>query len=197
MITQKKCRTDCCLASGNKKKLNGVIVIFKNYDYKAAIKLNRFLIIVLLLAAVGFALSAKDTSQINIVSPGMKIQLGNSKGETSTTIKLQGTYTKSLVSGAVFSGKITIDDAEYICSKSKTSIESGVMVTQIKDGKTVAFGNLFFDEDFTQLALLLNGWNNENGIMIIAPANNRLEALDISNEILKTFLESNTLNPLN
>jgi len=174
-----------------------VIDIFKNYDYKAAIKLNRFLIIVLLLAAVGFALSAKETSQINIVTPGMKIQLGNSKGETSTTIKLQGTYTKSLVSGAVFSGKITIDDAEYICSKSKTSKESGAMVTQIKDGKTVAFGNLFFDEDFTQLALLLNGWNNENGIMIIAPANNRLEALDISNEILNTFLESNTLSPLN
>lgn len=174
-----------------------MIDIFKNYDYKAAIKLNRFLIIVLLLAAVGFALSAKETSQINIVTPGMKIQLGNSKGETSTTIKLQGTYTKSLVSGAVFSGKITIDDAEYICSKSKTSKESGAMVTQIKDGKTVAFGNLFFDEDFTQLALLLNGWNNENGIMIIAPANNRLEALDISNEILNTFLESNTLSPLN
>jgi hypothetical protein len=174
-----------------------VIDIFNNFDFKTAIKLNRLLIIVLLIAAVGFALSAKDTTQINIMSPGLKIQLGNSKGETTTTIKLQGTYTKSLVSGAVFSGKITIDDSVYICSKSKSTVETGVMVTQIKEGKTIAFGNLFFDEAFTQFALLLNGWNNESGIMIIAPAVNRTEAMDISNEILKPFLESNTLNPLN
>ncbi len=174
-----------------------MIDISKNFDFKAAINLNRLLILILLLAAVGFALTAKDTTQINIMSPGMKIQLGNSVDETSITLQLQGTYTKGLVAGTVFSGKIYIDGDVYICSKSKTSDTFGAMVTQIKDGKTESFGNLFFDEDFSKFALLLNGWNNESGIMIIAPAANRIEALDISNDILKSFLESNTLNPLN
>jgi len=174
-----------------------VIDILKNYDIKSAIKLNRLLILVLLIAAVGFALSAKDTTQVNIMSPGMIIQLGNSTNETSTIFQLQGTYTKSIVSGAVFSGKIYIDGEVYICSKSKTNKEFGAMVTQIKEGKTVTFGNLFFDDDFSQFAILLNGWNNESGIMIIAPAANRIEALDISNIILESFLESNTINPLN
>lgn len=171
--------------------------IFKNYDIKSAIKLNRILIIVLLVAAVGFALSSKDTTQVNVMSPGMIIQLGNSTNETSITFQLQGTYTKGIVSGSVFSGKIYIDGNVYICSKSKANKEFGAIVTQIKEGKTETYGNLFFDDDFSQFAVLTNGWNNESGIMIIAPATNRIEALDISNIILESFLESNAINPLN
>ncbi|ABR48037.1 hypothetical protein Amet_1871 [Alkaliphilus metalliredigens QYMF] len=49
-------------------------------------------------------------------------------------------------------------------------------------------GWVFINDNFDEFAIIFSAWSPTDGIVIAAPAENRAEALNVSNELMKDFL---------
>ena len=159
--------------------------MFKKFDFKAAIKINRYIVVGLIIIAMIFAITTIDKTEINTKLVGVKIQNGNEALASEVIFEITGTINKSLVSGEVFSGTLTMNQETYKFFRSKGESKNSVTVNKIVDGVTTTFGKLYYDADVTKFVLLLNGWNENDGLMIVAPAIDRAEALQLMDEILE------------
>lgn len=159
--------------------------MLKKFDFKAAIKINRYIVVGLIIIAMIFAITTIDKTEINTTLTGIKIQYGNEALASEITFEIAGTMNKSLVSGEVFSGRLMMNQEAYKFFRSKGDTKNSVTVNKIVDGVTTTFGKLYYDEDVTKFVLLLNGWNENNGLMIVAPSTTRSEALQLMDEILE------------
>lgn len=159
--------------------------MFKKFDFKTAIKFNRYIVVGLIIIAMIFAITAIEKTEINKTLVGVKIQFGNETMASEIRFEIEGTMNKSLVSGEVFSGNLLMNQETYKFFRSKGDSKNSVTVNKIVDGVTTTFGKLYYDEDVTKFVLLLNGWNENDGLMIVAPSANRSEALQLMEEILK------------
>lgn len=159
--------------------------MFKKFDFKAAIKINRYIVMGLVIIAMIFAITSIDKTEINTALTGVKIQFGNESLASEVKFEISGTINKSLVSGEVFSGKLMMNQEAYKFQRLKGDSKNSVTVTKIVDGLTTTFGKLYYDDDVTKFVLLLNGWDENDGLMIVAPSTNRSEAIQLMEEILK------------
>ncbi|MGH4140566.1 hypothetical protein [Clostridium sp.] len=90
----------------------------------------------------------------------------------------------------MFVGSITVGNLR--CDGVEISVgDSSSFLTYINKnterGKTY-YGEMFTDNKLTQLTISVLG---EEGIMISAPAKDRVDAVKISNELMKNVLEEN------
>ncbi len=158
-------------------------------DYKTAIRINRLLIIVLILGAIGYVLSSNDSTQINRMMNGVRIATNRSSGEAPLTIRLQGTINKNLLRGVNFKGKMIIEGEEYTVKSKEVSKEN--------NGDREVFGEIYFDKDVMQFAILIGGWHSGEGDLIVAPAIDHSDAVEAANIILFDYFERNKLKPIN
>lgn len=158
-------------------------------DYKTAIRINRLLIIVLILGAIGYVLSSNDSTQINRMMNGIRIATNRSSGEAPLTIRLQGTINKNLIRGVNFKGKMIIEGEEYTVKRKEVSKEN--------NGNREVLGEIYFDKEVMQFAILIGGWHSGEGDLIVAPAINQNDAIETANIILFDYLEKNKLKLIN
>jgi hypothetical protein len=120
-------------------------------------------------------------------------------------VSVKGQMKRSIVGVRTFTGVIDIE-GEYIPVPEKNrelkltlSNNDGAYLhySYIQNGqlKSFTYGNLFVNDDFSKIAITKYtktdpnnfGWNSGDGYMISAPAQNRDDALGISNELLKDY----------
>lgn len=159
------------------------------YDYKTAIRINRLLIIVLILGAIGYVLSSTESRQINRLMNGVKFDVSSAMTEDPLTIRLHGTINKNLITGVKFKGKMIIEGEEYTVKKRE--------VLKVNDGSNEVLGEIYFDKEIAHLAILVGGWHSGEGNLIVAPATGHDDAIEIANTILIDYFERNKLKPLN
>ncbi|RXJ04342.1 hypothetical protein DS745_02860 [Anaerobacillus alkaliphilus] len=170
--------------------------------------IRKFIVAIILLvvaAHVWYSLPKK----IEKVYNGVEFQLG-SDNEEKVTIYLKGKLTKSLFGEKIFRGTLQIND-EIIPSGlayedtievvfGKVWVGGIIQYLEHTDdglGQIYSYGIIYVNEDFTELTIAKNEqsgngnseWNGENGRMISAPASNRVEALAISNRLLKDIFQ--------
>ncbi len=163
-------------------------------------------ITLLLVAVAGWYSLPK---KIEKVYDGVEFQLGSEK-EEKVTITLSGKLTKSLFGEKTFRGSLQINDEvipsalayedtiEVIFGK----IWVGGIIQYLEHtedglGRVFSYGIIYVNDDFSELTIAKNEqsgngtseWNGENGRMISAPASNRVEALAISNRLLKDIFK--------
>ncbi|HAS72999.1 MAG TPA: hypothetical protein DCS67_02515 [Clostridiales bacterium UBA8960] len=158
------------------------------YDFKTAIKLNRLLIIVLIIGAIGYVLSSSESKQINHMMTGLSIKPDMPSDVESMEIRLQGTINKNLVTGYHFNGKMYIRGEEYNIGKQK--------IIKLENGKEENMGQIYFDKDISKVAILIGNWYSGDGTLIIAPAYVRTDAVEIANSILDAYLKDHQIDPI-
>lgn len=160
----------------------------KEFDYKAAIKINRFLIITIVIGAIAYLLSASDSLQVDKIMTGVIVELNDPAKAVPIEIRLQGTLNNSLIRGTSFNGNLSFEDKLFTVSKNQ--------VLEKASDKQRAYGTFYYDNSLSQLTFLMGEWDPENGTMVIAPARDRKDALQVANEVLSTYIKKNALKPL-
>jgi len=149
-------------------------------------------------------------TKVDLTVEGVKYRLGTENRNIlkPVTIQVNGTLHKSLTGTRTFKGTLYIEGEEI-----PTAAEQKELTIEF-DPKAqgylafpnpptykppyLSFGMIYINNDFSQISItvhdkdLLNPgvgqWNSDDGFMIAAPAQNRAEALHISNELMKPTL---------
>lgn len=121
---------------------------------------------------------------------GIRYQLNNSSFEEKVQIETDGLYSKKILGGFNFEGDLYIDNMKFECSISDNS--QGILNSNGRLSKNTErgylYGSVFIDESLDELSIIFDGWGTGDGITIAAPAQNREEAINISNEVMKEAL---------
>ncbi|MCB2291058.1 hypothetical protein LGK97_15080 [Clostridium sp. CS001] len=127
---------------------------------------------------------------INVTLNGVSYKINNKQQQEQVTIKINGSYGKRILKKDLFVGSITIGNLR--CDGVEISVgDNSSFLTYInkntESGK-IYYGEMFTDNKLTKLTISVFG---EDGTMISAPAKDRVDAVKISNELMKNFLEEN------
>ncbi len=137
--------------------------------------------------------------RINITLRGVQYKLGSSRQVvTPVTLTLHGTYERPLFGPETFSGTIEITGTtrpDRANGKDQTipinPYFGGQIVYYSGTNHFSEYGAIYPNRNFTAFAVQEwqhSGWNSANGLLIAAPAKTRVQALRLSNELMKTWL---------
>lgn len=136
---------------------------------------------------------------------GVMFQLGEVHKDklNPTAISVHGELKKSIRGVRTFQGTIDIEGENIPVPEENRKLElrfskqgeTQLFYRYFDNGsfKQFLYGILFINKDFSKIAIMKyqrnpdghgGGWNGGDGYMISAPAQNREEALEISNELL-------------
>jgi hypothetical protein len=148
------------------------------------------LLLLCILAILGFYISPK---QINLTYDAIEYRVGNPNIEKHIKVNLKGIYYNKILSKDTFEGSITIKDKELKKVQLVIGIENTIFDGVNEElGNGVGYGIFFATNRFKKLTIGLiekNGWDNNNGLMVSAPSKSRVEALNISNNLMNGFLK--------
>lgn len=159
---------------------------------------KRYIYILALLIVVLFFLFFYPR-KLNKVYNGVRYRLGTSEKVEDVELSIDGYLSKGLFKGDKFRGTITIGEKQL--SKLDMRFDKrGSTVLFYYDDKTgdyIAYGTIFTNDlkkEFTITVLEKDDqegqklWSGKEGLMISAPANNREEALALSNKLMDEVL---------
>jgi hypothetical protein len=137
---------------------------------------------------------------------GVIYRLGDSSYSEKIKISFDGYLSKRLFKGDKYQGTINIGDKKLPMIKMEFSIKDSPFTKDSADvmyydadlGEYKTYGNMISSdiEDMFTIRILepvISGgstWSSANGLMVSAPANSRIEALDISNRLMKDVLSN-------
>jgi|LSQX01.2.fsa_nt_gb hypothetical protein len=145
--------------------------------------------------------------RIDLDTQGLKYRLGDGSAgnEQLINIYIKGKMYRGLTGNKTFKGIIDFEDDGIPVPKVHRQLEinffrgyAGVIAYQYnQDGKPVIFtiGSIYTNKNFNKISIAVldhegsgGSWTSEDGIMITAPASSRSEAIDISNKLMKDYL---------
>lgn len=165
-----------------------------------------FLILIIVIGAV-YAAAVTQARSIDTVVNGVNFQLGTEHSGylQPETVRIKGKVSTGLNGLRTFTGTITFDhDSIPVPEENRQTaihfdkdgygpvaygyIEN--LGTAAAKPETFGYGVLFANSDFSSVAFLpRGGWNGADGVMFAGPAAARDQALRISNELMKKFLQ--------
>ncbi len=127
---------------------------------------------------------------INVTLNGMSYKINNKQQQEQVIIKINGSYGKRILKKDLFVGSITIGNLR--CDGVEISVgDNSSFLTYINKNTErgiTYYGEMFTDNKLTKLTISII---DEDGTMISAPAKDRVDAVKISNELMKNVLEEN------
>ncbi|WP_350343011.1 hypothetical protein PRVXT_002287 [Proteinivorax tanatarense] len=123
---------------------------------------------------------------------GLKYRLDDASEEKRVAIKIDGWYTRRLFQNDQFQGTIYIGDEKLSQVNSYVDKEGEILVTfddESEDFKS--FGKIYSLDRFKEftIAIFENGeWDNEEGIILSAPAKDREDAVKISKSLMESLI---------
>lgn len=111
-----------------------------------------------------------------------------------TKVTFEGDIIKPIYGRIRYSGAIIIDDEKYNILELKFDEFNRASIDGLKNsGESFSLGKIYFDESYESFTITLfeksglnsGGWNSEDGLVITAPAKDRLEAIELANYHLK------------
>lgn len=149
---------------------------------------------------------------VDFEAQGMKYRLGSpgAAEERLLKVSIKGKVYRSFNGDRTFKGRIDLEGEEIPERAGETESKKfrGIEYYWIlyhyadKDGKPRQhmMGNLFMNDDFSKIAIAMfdheedrTGWSGDSGLMVAAPASNREEAVALSNEIMREYLNGYVL----
>lgn len=133
--------------------------------------------------------------KIDVKLDGVECRIGDNEYDKELSINVSGTYNDYLFKDDTFLGTITIEgygDVWSISSgKLRFSDNRSRLVILDKNNKTNDFGELVYRKGFNEILILVSekigengsGWSSEDGVYIAAPAKNKAEAVNLSEEL--------------
>lgn len=153
----------------------------------------------ILLILVTYSVWVTFPEQFNQTLQGINYQLGNEEELYEVSIQIDGELRRGLFGGKTFEGVIDIEDEELPIPKGERNVtikfdsdgRGDIVYYGISNGHpyTHHYGSIFANYNFTEITILKGSWNANEGFMITAPAKDYFEALTISNELMRDFLE--------
>lgn len=157
----------------------------------------------------------KNTIKISQSIVGINYQLGEGNHELVRPIKVQinGYLNRNLNGTKTFKGTISFLDQSVPSSFEGNNLNitfskrgDGLLIYKnIKDGVPVFFsyGIIFINKQFSEFTIMKytsenndptkKTWSADNGLMISGPAQNREQAIDLSNKLTRDYLKKYTL----
>lgn len=166
------------------------------------------IIVLLLIAGLIYHMSPRN---ISLSVKGDEYRLGSAQIVKPVTLQVTGTLQTSLLGVRTFNGLIDIHGVPVsnvvghgMTVQMFSNAMLGGIITYV-DSKTQQvnqFGELFSNRQFNEFTITVFqadkhgfGWSGANGLMISAPAQNRTQALHISNHLLESqFLHGHPLS---
>ena len=167
-----------------------------------------YLMLVLLgVSMLVFVIYSYYPKDVLINTQGIKYRLGNVEYEQSIHVLVKGKMYKSFSGNRTFRGVIELEGEDLPVPQSQRQLElhffkeffAVFIYPYVENGRPFhhIVGTLYLDKDFTKATITLlekqedqrESWNGTNGLMITAPASNRREAIDISNELMNKYLD--------
>ncbi len=175
--------------------------------------MKKFLIaaFVVLLVLISTSVIYTYPRQLALSIEGVEYQLGAGQHHANPVrIQIDGQLRRGLTGRRTFRGIISIEGTSVPNSDNRRQlkIEFGtngqglIQYAYFKNGTPIiyTYGSIFANNNFSNITIQefrINkndeGWNAANGLMISGPANNRSQALNISNELMKSWLQGYTL----
>jgi hypothetical protein len=175
------------------------------------VKYALLLLILLIVIGVVYIAVVTHARSINTTIRGVNFQLGTEHiiNVQPETVSIKGSLSKGLNGLRTFKGTVTFDHDSIPVPKESR----GTTIYFDKDGygpinygyiensgskdakpKTFGYGILFANSDFSSITYLSrDGWNGDDGLMFAGPTTTRKQALIISNELMKKFLQESIL----
>ncbi|HWO74322.1 MAG TPA: hypothetical protein VNM69_00220 [Bacillus sp. (in: firmicutes)] len=135
---------------------------------------------------------------------GVSFQLESEAEAEKVNIHINGVVQRSLNGQRTFEGTIDIegevlpvpeDQRKVVVRFLENGLGSIIYVGYKEDGKpyTYSYGTMFINKNLSKLTILKGDWTAANGLIISAPAGDRTEAVQISNELMREFLDGKSL----
>lgn len=154
------------------------------------------LAIIFLLAYVFYIVYPRD---INFIAKGVKYRLGNEYDgiEQTLNIQIKGKLYSSFSGDKTFKGIIEIEGEVTPVPENQRELElhfykglSALIIYPYNNygkGEHFIYGYLYINRKFNKVTIAIqegHEWNGKNGLMFTAPATNKSDALQISNELM-------------
>lgn len=166
-------------------------------DYKYTIKgiiiICLAVVLILICGRLFYKYKYGATYDINYKYKGIKYQINNVSNSIPVEIVIKGKYQKGFHNDPdLFEGDIIIDGVKFKPQNNDNEYAfNNYLMTQIKNVDTI--GSLFITDMFKEITIEISvlddtggrGFNYNNGWLISAPAENREEAISISNKLIK------------
>ncbi|QLG38947.1 hypothetical protein HW560_13130 [Paenibacillus sp. E222] len=152
---------------------------------------------------------------IHLDGVAVKYRLGedNREPEQKVHINMDGKRYLTTSGDYIFRGTIDIEGESFPVPEDQKGLEIrfhkgyGLMEYIIDENEKTdifVYGTLFVDRAFTKLTIAISeedssgeqrsrSWSSEDGLMLSMPATNRSEAIQLSNELMETYLGGYTL----
>lgn len=153
---------------------------------------------------------------IHLDGVGVKYRLGgedNREPEQTVHIKMDGKRYLTTSGDYIFKGTIDIEGEPFPVPEDQKMLKirfhkgyGSMEYIIFENGKTDIFlyGTLFVDRAFSKLTIAISeedssgeqnskSWSSEDGLMLSMPATNRSEAIQLSNELMETYVGGYTL----
>ncbi|RCW63383.1 hypothetical protein DFR57_11850 [Saliterribacillus persicus] len=169
-------------------------------------KIITFIIVILILLEVWYLLPKPITETYQ----GGSYQLGGNTNFEKIIIDIDGTFRNTLTSDQTFNGTITVEGEDLPVAKDERQLElqfeneiegSPMMyfTYSVDESGNVGpgiynYGYIYINKDFSQFTIKKYGqkeegksWSGSDGMMITAPATNREEAIEISDQLIESY----------
>lgn len=168
-----------------------------------------------LVLIIAFVLYYIYPKKINHDVVGIKYQLGADHQDFAklVTIQVKGTLQNSLTGTKTFKGTIGIEGEDIPTPEEQKQLaitfdnrNLGILMHPNPPNYKppyLSFGAIYINDDFSQFSINISvkdelnpgyrHWNSGDGFIISAPAQNRSQALKVSNEVMKPSIQGYTL----
>jgi len=150
---------------------------------------------------------------VDFEARGMKFRLGAEAAveERPLKVSIQGKIYRNFKGERTFKGTVELEGEDIPVPEDQRTVElkryrsfNAYALTYpfIENGKPRIYsqGTLFVNDDFSKIAIALieheadqGHWGADDGLMIAAPALNREEAVVLSNEVMREYLDGHVL----
>ena len=132
---------------------------------------------------------------------GIMYRLGDENYEENINISINGYISRGFFKEDKFEGTMKIGDKELQKLDMRLTKNNGDLLFYYDEDTRdyISYGQISLNKTREKITISVfeqseqnkakKNWSSKDGLMISAPANNRIEALEISNELLKDVLE--------
>lgn len=133
---------------------------------------------------------------------GINFRLGEESLREKIVIKIEGKLKRRPFTGKIFVGDLNIGDRSFHNIKLKFDENNSEFLDYFdeKNQGYTSFGRIYINDDMSQVAVSIleldcnhvggSEWNSDGGLMVSAPAANRVDAVAVANNVLGKKLKA-------